>query len=306
MIETLTCPKCSQTLQSEKTLGVSDSKAVTCNVCKQKSLLGLWRVQLSRRIENEPASTIKTPPPLPGGDLDANVASVVQPLRAYFTIAIWVTGGGLLLTCLSPFFYWIRVGAFGMTGLAGDGKFLLAISILAFVAFFASFARINLKFPLLVCVQAWGIIVAFWMLALIIKASSIANPASADENAFVPLFAMLISPGIGLYIGLIGGFCVAGALGYLIAMQFQEKRSVKAFVAIESFAVCMGLVIAVLIGPSGFPKQNDTKTTKVETAVSKPTENEHVITAEINKPFKLGSGSSGNFGSDISMNSLLL
>lgn len=43
-IEILTCPNCGETVRSGKTVGLSDSKAVTCKKCQLKSSLGEWRM----------------------------------------------------------------------------------------------------------------------------------------------------------------------------------------------------------------------------------------------------------------------
>ena len=37
-------------------------------------------------------------------------------------ISAWIAGGGLLVLGLSPFFTWVKFGAGGVTGLAGDGE----------------------------------------------------------------------------------------------------------------------------------------------------------------------------------------
>ena len=295
MIETLTCSNCGQTIKSDKTNGFNDSKAVTCNSCKQKSSLGQWRLWAHQLSDEVPTQSITKPQPPPLSSPQSTRANhnaetiVVQPLNTYSTIALWIAAAGLLLTCLSPFFKWISVGAGGVTGLAGDGKILFAITVVAVVAFITAITKKNLMLPLLVPVQAWGMIVSFWMGALLWKLSSIVNETNVKDNLFAAMLStMLVSPGVGLYIGLFGGISIAGALGYVTATQFSEKQKVTIFPAIQALALCIGIGTAIFLGPSEFRQSEGSTDPKLFGFGANEPKEEAVIAAELKKSFTLG------------------
>ena len=50
-------------------------------------------------------------------------------------------GIGLFLLAVSPFFKWINFGAGGVIGLAGDGKVVLGVTLLAAVALVAALKK---------------------------------------------------------------------------------------------------------------------------------------------------------------------
>lgn len=204
-------------------------------------------------------------------------------------IPLCIAGAGLLFACLAPFFKWVNVGAGGVTGLAGDGKFMLAINAAAIIAFVTSLMKQQLFTPFLIAIQAWGIAVLFWMGGLLWKISSIANEPEVRDNLFATMLStMLVSPGPGLYIGLIGGMCIAGSLGYITATRFIREQRAATFIAIESLALFVGMGAAIALGPSVWPEQGDRADFKPlslgETARAK----ESIIEAELNKPFVLG------------------
>lgn len=301
MIEKLTCPVCGQTIQSDKTHQFDDSKSVTCNACKLKSQLGQWRVAINRSSEvvPPPPQIESRPPtlPLPPKSIqsqhkqssDVEGSTVVQPPDKHLTIALWIGAVGLLLVCLAPFFKWISIGAGGMIGLAGDGKFLLVVTTFAVAAFVVSIARKNLMIQMILPVQLWGIVVAFWMGGLLWKLSSLSAEDNVKDNLFAAMLStMLVSPGIGLYIGLVGGLSIAGALGYVTAIKCYQKNRMAIFVALEAVALCVGIGAVVFLAPNGIGKSAGPTFGERPHFGSLGTKKEPVVKAELKKTFTLG------------------
>jgi hypothetical protein len=50
-------------------------------------------------------------------------------------VAAWIGAVGLLLLALSPLFMWLKFGSGGVIGIRGDGKIVLAVTVLAMLAF---------------------------------------------------------------------------------------------------------------------------------------------------------------------------
>ncbi len=76
--ESLTCPRCSHELASDKTIGRLGDVMVTCAKCKEASALGAWRVAYSRRV---PPPVLMTPlgvPVSPGGKEDDSPAASTE------------------------------------------------------------------------------------------------------------------------------------------------------------------------------------------------------------------------------------
>lgn len=174
-----------------------------------------------------------------------------------FQIAAWSGGLGLCLLLLAPFFVWIRFGAGGVTGLAGDGKILLVVTLLTGSGYVAAILMGRWLVPSLLVLQAWGTLATIWMAALIWRCSAIANQASETGNAFAALFASQITPGAGLYLGLIGGATVAGALGYFVAEKLRETRSTHIFFASQAGSIILGFVLTGLSNFGSLTGENE-------------------------------------------------
>jgi hypothetical protein len=140
-------------------------------------------------------------------------------------------------------------GAGGVTGLAGDGKILLAITVLAAAVYCAAIVKRKWLTPILLSVQAWGTIAVFWMGALIWKVDSLLDSPDIQDNPFAAMFSsMLISPGTGLYLGLIGGITIAGALGFLAVSLLRTVGNSRPFYATQGFACTLGILLAFFVG----------------------------------------------------------
>jgi len=167
------------------------------------------------------------------------------------TIGASVAGGGLFVLALSPLFKWIEFGAGGVTGIAGDGKIILGVSVLAIGAYAVAVATRKWLTPILLAVQAWGTLAVFWMGGLIWKVSSIPSSADVQGNPFAALFATQISPGAGLHLGLIGGIAVAGALGFLVVRRLLSVGSLKPYYVTQGLGCVFGVLLALFAGPNG-------------------------------------------------------
>jgi len=64
-----------------------------------------------------------------------------QQFNNHQKIGAWIAGGGLLVLGLSPFFKWISFGTGGVIGLAGDGKILLAATVIGAIAYLSAIIK---------------------------------------------------------------------------------------------------------------------------------------------------------------------
>jgi len=200
------------------------------------------------------------PPPIPHPKREVIEAPVTQSPQfdSHQVIGVWIAGGGLLVLFLSPFFKWINLGAGGITGISGDGKILLAITAIGAIAYVAAIVRRKWLTPVLLSVQAWGTLAVFWMGALLWKVSSVHDSAEVEDNPFAAMFSTLISPGAGLYLGLMGGIAVAGALGFVAVRHLLLADNLKPFYVSQGLSCVLGILLAVFVGPGLAPKANDT------------------------------------------------
>jgi hypothetical protein len=76
---------------------------------------------------------------------------------------------------ISPFFNWVTFGFGGVSGLQGDGKFVLGLTAVALAIYITSMMKKRWLTPVILGVQAWAILAVFWMGSLIWKVSSIAD-----------------------------------------------------------------------------------------------------------------------------------
>jgi len=106
-------------------------------------------------------------------------------------------------------------------------------------------------------VQTWGITTTFWMGALIWKVGSI---SAVKDNPFAALLAIQISPGAGLYLGLIGGLVVAAALGFAAVHRLLSAGSLKPFYVTQGCSCALGILLAFYVGPDQPAQSKDTST----------------------------------------------
>ena len=175
-------------------------------------------------------------------------------------IAMGASGVGLLILALSPLFKWVNFGGGGVTGISGDGKIVLGVSVLCIILYPAAvFSRKQLV-PVSLGVGAWGTVALFWMAGLIWKVGSIWGSPDVQDNLFATILATQVSPGAGLYLGLIGGLIAAAATGYLAVQHLRQRGRLWPFYAAQGGAIALGMLVAVAVGPE--------RPSKYETAVA--------------------------------------
>ena len=210
-----------------------------------------------------PIAPTHTPPPAVAPD----PVNVQQPSRAVhgFEIAAWGAGAGLLLLALSPLFKWINFAAGGVTGLSGPiGKIVLGITLVAMAVYIAAMARQKWLTPVCLGVQALATVAVFWMGTLIWKIGSILDSPGMKDNPLAALIATQISPGAGLYLGLIGGIAVAGALGYIAVRHLFGSGSLKPYYATQGLSCVLGILLAFFVGPGHTALDESNHTSKSE------------------------------------------
>jgi prepilin-type processing-associated H-X9-DG protein len=167
-----------------------------------------------------------------------------QPIN----IAASAGGIGLLILALSPLFRWISFGAGGVMGISGDGKIVMGVTVVSIILFaLAVFARKGLA-AVSLGVGAWGTVVMFWMGGLIWKVGSIFDSPDVKSNPFAAILATQVSPGAGLYLGLIGGLIAAAAFGYLAVRRPRQRARLWPFYVAQGGAIALGVLVAVAVG----------------------------------------------------------
>jgi hypothetical protein len=229
------------------------------------------------------APTVATP------KLAEATISVQQPIQAFDTnetISLWIASVGLGLLCLSPFLPWVRLGAGGFSGLAGDGRILLGLSVLAVITFVLALTiRWQINWVLLT-VEFWGVFVAFWMCSLLWQLSRM---TTESDGALAKMFStMLISPGSGLYVGLIGGMAVAASLVFFISSRSRLTSSTNVFAILQSVTVAVAALVALVVVPAGFNNSIANGGTQKRGLGNTIEPKENVIEAKLGQQFDLG------------------
>jgi hypothetical protein len=168
---------------------------------------------------------------------------------------------GLVVLGLSPFFKWVNFASGGVIGLKGDGKIVLGITLLAIAICVAVLLKPECFKAGVLVVQAWGTVAVFWMAALIWKVGSIFDSSDIKNNPFAGLLATQISPGAGLYVGLIGALIVAAALGFVAVRHLLVFGRMKVYCATQGVSVALGILLGFFVGPSA-PSKVDTAAPK--------------------------------------------
>lgn len=158
-------------------------------------------------------------------------------------------GLGLLILALSPLFKWINILGGGVTGIRGDAKIVLAVTVLSIILFaLPIFDRKRLTAVSLIA-GAWGTVALFWMGGLIWRVSSILESPDVEDKLFIGILATQITHGFGLYLGLIGGLIAAGALGFLAFRRLKQRGRLWFFYISQACTLALGLLVAVTSAP---------------------------------------------------------
>jgi len=258
------CPSCGALGRGKTSYLTRDIRCPKCGNTVRFVRVSLNKIEDPSRAQTKPATATR------------NEAETRQPAEVCLTIpakangvgafdtplkiAAWAAGGGLLVLALSPLFIWIKLGAGGVTGISGDGKIVLGVSILAMATYVAVVVKGKWITPVFLAVQAWGTLAVFWMGALVWKVGSILDSPDIKDNPFGALFATQVSPGAGLYLGLIGGIAVAGALGFLVVRRLLSAGSLKAYYVTQGLGCVFGILLALLVGPDRPSRPEATET----------------------------------------------
>jgi len=122
--------------------------------------------------------------------------------------------------------------------------------VLALVGFGVSILRKKRIRSLLLASQAWASIAAFWMAGLIWKAGGMFDDPEIRDNPFAGMLASQVSPGSGLYLGLIGALLAAGGLGFLAVRALSLTGKAHLYYISQGCAVVLGIAILLLVGPT--------------------------------------------------------
>lgn len=203
----------------------------------------------TNRFKKAKTITAKTKRKPSQGQSKANNPIATQFERPVL-ISYWIAGAGLLLLAISPLFKWVNFGSGGMIGIAGDGKIVLGISIALIAAFVAVFIKRLWITVTFFVIQAWGIVVLFWMGTLFYRISTVTTTIqeNMDGNMFAGAFSMMLSPGAGLYIALLGGSITAGAAGYFLVKLGLSPQRFRLFYASQAMSVFIGIMFALFLG----------------------------------------------------------
>lgn len=275
------CPKYGAVARGNESHLARDLKCPRC----QKVVRFVSVPEQAATTSFRPASAPPTPPPIPpaqtpidaGSSHDSPKPGIRVPSSPssddktpdrqspnqfdnHQKISAWASGAGLLILALSPFFTWIKLGAGGVGGLAGDGKIVLGVTVIVGAIFAVAMIKGKWLIPSLLSTQAWGTIAAFWMGSLIWKVGSILDSPDMKDNPFAALFAKQVSPGAGLYLGLIGGIAIAAATGFLAVRLLLAQRKLTLYYASQGISMVLGVLLAFLVGPGRPVPANDTAT----------------------------------------------
>lgn len=163
-------------------------------------------------------------------------------------IAVALGCAFLLLLAFSPFLAWMNLLTGRQLGISGDGKIVLGLSMIAAVAVgLAYLLGKGLKAAALVA-AAWGTVALFWMAALIFRVATITNMEGLSDNPFAAVLATQISPGAGLYVGLVGSVGVLAAFIFTVRRHPSEGHGLRrhaALVATQASALVLGSAIVM-------------------------------------------------------------
>jgi hypothetical protein len=137
----------------------------------------------------------------------------------------------ITLVCLfflvfSPLLHWISIFGGGMLGIEswkGWACLLISLVLMGSVSF-AIFSELY-RFIIYSISMGWGILVSIWMLINLIQLSMIRKEV---DNAIAKVMSTQISPGVGIYVGLlsaIGLALCAGFMGYSTGDKDQQILS---------------------------------------------------------------------------------
>jgi hypothetical protein len=137
-------------------------------------------------------------------------------------------------------------------GISGDdGKIVLAVSALAIVVLVVAVLIRRWVVIASLSASAWGVAATIWLGGIIWKIATTMDSFGLEDDSLAALFAMQVTPGAGLYLGLIGGGIVAGATGYVAGARLRREGGVWRLIAVDFGAAIVGLLIVLGGGEVG-------------------------------------------------------
>jgi hypothetical protein len=131
---------------------------------------------------------------------------------------------GLALQLIACFLPWVQMGVLSIRGIKGDGQIAFAVTSLTIIGVVAGMKWQSKTRFLERVASGWGTIAFFWMLALMISLES-KFAVNADQNVFEKLINASVSPGAGLYLGLISGLLTAISFAFYAFYVSQKAQS---------------------------------------------------------------------------------
>jgi hypothetical protein len=164
----------------------------------------------------------------------------------------------LLVIAFSTLLHWVKIFAGGITGISGDGKIILILSVVLVIFTVISFF-IKRFFSIMVLISgAWGTVVFIWFGSIIWRVANVLSEKDMLDNPFAQMFASQISPGAGLYVGLIASIGVSGSF-VLYAVRHTEKGALyqqyKSIFMSQAIAIAIGFLISIYF--SSMPAANE-------------------------------------------------
>jgi hypothetical protein len=185
-----------------------------------------------------------------------------RPLTMLPWIACFVSIGAICLAATLP---WVEILSGGISGLQGDGRILLGISLLVCTILGLSFGPLKRhRAAALITCLAWGTFCIAWMFSIIWTIAcgfpdtdstrdvgSTPDIGDAFANALAAAISTQVQPGFGLYVGAIGGVTLAAAAWWAWVTlpkrgTFAERFRVAFGAQALSLLVSMPLLIADL------------------------------------------------------------
>lgn len=250
------CPSCTVKMQIPDVAGGRQTKCPKC---------GIVLVVPKPDTEEFPfATTPEASTPQLTGELPCkkpipNTIPAFRQLDAHTKIAVLLTILGLSVLSLSPLFPWINFAGGGQIGLKGDGKIVLGITLITIAIYIAVLIKPKWFKTGVIAVQIWGTVAIYWMVAHIWKVSSIADSSDVKNNPFAVLIATQISPGTGLYLGLISALVVTVTLGFIALRRSVGFNSLGSYFAGQGISLVICIFLAIYVDPLNTSKPLTTK-----------------------------------------------
>jgi hypothetical protein len=186
------------------------------------------------------------------------VPSRHPPIDTYHGVLLGVGAACMVILAISPCLTWVTIMGGGMLGIEGDGKIVLILTLVLGVGLGIDLLIYRWASVSVLLAQAWGTIASLWMVGEIWRVFAIRQSPETHDNMFGQMFALQISPGVGLFVGLFGGLGLAIAFALL---TIQRLKKHYAFAITQALSLLVGLGIAAVLGHQSTPSSKTTPNT---------------------------------------------